>query len=71
MEIILNGKKHLVLEKELSVKELLTSLENEWNIDLKGAVVLVNDDIIKKDNWEKFQIKENAEVEVLSFVSGG
>ncbi|MCF2639260.1 sulfur carrier protein ThiS [uncultured Fusobacterium sp.] len=70
MEIILNGKKHL-LEKELSVKELLTSLENEWNIDLKGAVVLVNDDIIKKDNWEKFQIKENAEVEVLSFVSGG
>ena len=27
MEIILNGKKHL-LEKELSVKELLTSLEN-------------------------------------------
>ena len=71
MEIILNGKKHLVLEKELSVKELLTSLENEWNIDLKGAVVLVNDDIIKKDNWEEFQIKENAEVEVLSFVSGG
>ena len=70
MEIILNGKKHL-LEKELSVKELLTSLENEWNIDLKGAVVLVNDDIVKKDNWEKFQIKENAEVEVLSFVSGG
>ena len=70
MEIILNGKKHL-LEKELSVKELLTSLENEWNIDWKGAVVLVNDDIIKKDNWEKFQIKENAEVEVLSFVSGG
>ena len=70
MEIILNGKKHL-LEKELSVKELLTSLENEWNIDLKGSVVLVNDDIIKKDNWEEFQIKENAEVEVLSFVSGG
>lgn len=70
MKIILNGKKHL-LEKELSVKELLTSLENEWNIDLKGAVVLVNDDIIKKDNWEEFQIKENAEVEVLSFVSGG
>lgn len=70
MEIILNGKKHL-LEKELSVNELLTSLENEWNIDLKGAVVLVNDDIIKKDNWEEFQIKENAEVEVLSFVSGG
>ena len=70
MEIILNGKKHL-LEKELSVKKLLTSLENEWNIDLKGAVVLVNDDIIKKDDWEKFQIKENAEVEVLSFVSGG
>lgn len=70
MEIILNGKKHL-LEKEVSVKELLTSLENEWNIDLKGAVVLVNDDIVKKNNWEEFQIKENAEVEVLSFVSGG
>lgn len=70
MEIILNGKKHL-LEKEVSLKELLVSLENEWDINLKGAVVLVDDEIIKKDRWEEFQVKENVEVEVLSFVSGG
>ena len=70
METILNGKKHS-LENECSIKDLLTSLEEQWNIDLKGAVVLVNDEIVKKDTWADFIIKENAEVEVLSFVSGG
>lgn len=70
MDIILNGKKY-TLENECSIKDLLTSLEEQWSIDLKGAVVLVNDEIVKKDAWIDFIIKENAEIEVLSFVSGG
>ena len=46
-------------------------LEREWSIELSGAVVLVNDEIVKKDRWEDTEISENAEIEVLSFVSGG
>lgn len=70
MEIILNGNKYLCSES-ITIKKLLEKLEAEWNIDLKGAVVLVNEEIIKKVYWEETPISAGAEVEVLSFVSGG
>lgn len=70
MNILLNGKGYSS-EKISTVKELLMELEREWSIELSGAVVLVNDDIVKKDRWEATEISENAEIEVLSFVSGG
>ncbi|WP_130890485.1 MULTISPECIES: sulfur carrier protein ThiS [Fusobacterium] len=70
MNILLNGKDYSS-EKISTVKELLMELEREWSIELSGAVVLVNDEIVKKDRWEDTEISENAEVEVLSFVSGG
>lgn len=70
MNILLNGKGYSS-EKISTVKELLMELEREWSIELNGAVVLVNDEIVKKDRWEDTEISENAEVEVLSFVSGG
>lgn len=70
MNILLNGKGYSS-EKISTVKELLMELEREWLIELSGAVVLVNDEIVKKDRWEATEISENAEIEVLSFVSGG
>lgn len=70
MNILLNGKGYSS-EKIYTVKELLMELEREWSIELSGAVVLVNDEIVKKDRWEVTEISENAEIEVLSFVSGG
>lgn len=70
MNILLNGKDYSS-EKISTVKELLMELEREWSIELSGAVVLVNDEIVKKDRWEDTEISENGEVEVLSFVSGG
>ena len=70
MNILLNGKGYSS-EKISTVKELLMELEREWSIELSGAVVLVNDEIVKKDRWEDTEISENAEIEVLSFVSGG
>ena len=70
MNILLNGKGYSS-EKISTVKELLMELEREWSIELSGAVVLVNDEIVKKARWEATEISENAEIEVLSFVSGG
>lgn len=70
MYIILNGKSYSI-EKNFTVQKLLKKLEEEWSIELSGAVVLVNDEIVKKDRWEESEIFENAEIEVLSFVSGG
>lgn len=70
MNIILNGKNYS-LEENFTVQKLLKKLEEDWSLDLSGAVVLVNDEIVKKDSWEESKIFENAEIEVLSFVSGG
>lgn len=70
MDIILNGKSYSI-ERNFTVQKLLKKLEEEWSIELSGAVVLVNDEIVKKDRWEESEIFENDEIEVLSFVSGG
>lgn len=70
MNIILNGKNYS-LEENFTVQKLLKKLEEDWLLDLSGAVVLVNDEIVKKDRWEESKIFENVEIEVLSFVSGG
>ena len=48
MNIILNGKNYS-LEENFTVQKLLKKLEEDWLLDLSGAVVLVNDEIVKKD----------------------
>lgn len=70
MYIKLNGEKYF-LEKEITVEELLERIAKEWDLDLSGAVVLVNDDVIKKNRWKIQKIAIDYVVEVLSFVSGG
>ena len=62
---------NIILEENFTVQKLLKKLEEDWSLDLSGAVVLVNDEIVKKDRWEENKIFKNAEIEVLSFVSGG
>lgn len=70
MEIILNGKK-AELEKEMSVTDFIQKLSQEKNMTLSGAVVLIDDEVIKKADWDKSFVKAGAAVEVLAFVSGG
>ena len=70
MKIILNGNIETI-EKDLTIKKFIEKLSLEKNINLSGAVILVNDELIKKENWSEKIIKENESLEVLSFVSGG
>ncbi len=71
MEIILNGERYEISKDEISVEELLKELSTKWNLDLSGAVVLVNDKIVKKNDWKREKIVKDYHLEVLSFVSGG
>lgn len=71
MNIILNGEKYEISKDSITVEELLNELSVKWNIDLSGAVVLVNDEIVKKNDWKTEKIAEDYQLEVLSFVSGG
>lgn len=70
MQIVLNGVSENI-EKEILISEFIEKLSSEKNINLSGAVVLLNDELIKRDNWKDVSIKENDEIEVLTFVSGG
>lgn len=71
MNIVLNGEKYEVFKEDITVGELLEKLSVKWNIDLSGAVVLVNDEIVKKNEWETKKVGKDYHLEVLSFVSGG
>lgn len=71
MNIILNGEKYEISKDSITVEELLNELSVKWNIDLSGAVVLVNDEIVKKNDWKTEKIAKDYHLEVLSFVSGG
>jgi len=66
IKIKING-----IEKEIpqntTIKDLLSSL----NVLDKTMAVAVNMKIVKKDDWDKFVLKENDKVEALNFVGGG
>ncbi|PHS38035.1 MAG: thiamine biosynthesis protein ThiS [Sulfurovum sp.] len=66
MEIVVNGKTEPINNEII----LLTWLKGK-NIDLNGLVIMINDEIIKKETWETVMIKANDAIEVLNFVSGG
>lgn len=66
MQIVINGIKKDVKEN-ITIKELL----DELKILDKTMAVAVNMNIVKKDDWDKFSLKENDKVEALNFVGGG
>ena len=67
MEIILNGE-----TKELEKIEMITveKLLEYFDISREGVVVLINEEILTKENYNT-EIYEGFKVEVLRFVSGG
>lgn len=71
MEIILNGEKYILAEENLTINEFLSKLSREWKIDLSEAVILINDEIVKKNEWKTQKLANNYHLEILSFVSGG
>lgn len=65
MKIFLNGE-----EIETSVKTL-NELIDEYKIETQIMAAAVNMEIVKKDDWSSFELKENDKVELLRFVGGG
>ncbi|MEO1959346.1 MAG: sulfur carrier protein ThiS [Nautiliaceae bacterium] len=66
MKITINGIEKEV-RKGISIKELLEDLK----VLDKTMAVAVNMKIIKKEEWDKYKLKENDKVEALNFVGGG
>ncbi len=65
MEIKLNGK-----SEKLTTKSLIAFLK-EKKLKLEGLVIILNDQVLKKEEFDKITLKENDALEILNFVSGG
>jgi sulfur carrier protein len=46
-------------------------LLEDYHFDRKRVAVLVNGEIVKRDNWADFDLKPGDEVDVVTFVGGG
>lgn len=65
MEIILNGKRTTTVSATL--RELLAELK----LSPKGVVAEVNKDIVQREEYETFGIKDKDAVELVTVVGGG
>ncbi len=66
MNLIVNGKE-LKTKKNSTVGMLL----KELGIEDKVMATAVNMEVVKKEDWDRFTLKEGDRVEFLHFVGGG
>lgn len=65
MELLVNGKSFSTKSRDI------LSLIEELELNIDGMVVIHNETIIKKDQYQNFILSENDRLELLNFVSGG
>ncbi len=65
MKLIVNG------EDKITQSKTVQNLIDELGINEKIMAAAVNMDVVKKENWNSFQLNENDKVEFLQFVGGG
>ncbi len=66
MTIIINGEEK-EFEESISLKDIITNLQ----VEDKVMAAAVNMEIIKKDEWISYIVKDNDKLELLQFVGGG
>jgi len=64
--IYLNGK-----EIRDNNFKTLQELVNSKNLKTENVVILVNDEIVKKEQWQNYKLKDNDNIEIIGFVGGG
>jgi sulfur carrier protein len=66
VKIIVNGDM-----RECAEGTTLASLINDLGIKVKVMAAAVNMEVVKKDDWKSYVMKEDDKVELLHFVGGG
>jgi thiazole synthase len=67
MRITLNQQPLQVSEDKITVEEML----NENEIPKEAIVVAVNQDVVRRDEWPGYQLREGDEIEIVHAVAGG
>ncbi len=65
MQIVVNG------EKEIGLPCTIAELVARKGLAPGALVVELNQKIVKQEQWQAIQLKENDRLELLSFVGGG
>jgi sulfur carrier protein len=67
MIILVNNNEHSV-SHQASISDVLTTLKIE---DIKGTAIAVNNQVIPKIEWEKYNVKENDRITIIRATQGG
>lgn len=67
MNIILNNRTQSFEQNNLTVAQLLLIMKYSY----KMLIIKVNNELVKKDQYESFKIKDGDNVEVIHLMSGG
>lgn len=66
MKLIVNGE-NKTFEDNLTLQKIIDNLK----IEEKVMAAAVNMEIVKKEDWNSYKLKENDKLELLQFVGGG
>lgn len=67
MNIILNNRTQSFEQNNLTVAQLLLIMKYSY----KMLIIKVNNELVKKDQYESFKINDGDNVEVIHLMSGG
>ncbi len=67
MNVFINNKEHNLTQ----TKNLFEVLTDVNLISQRGIAVAVNNTVIPKSEWEKFQLKENDKITIITATQGG
>ncbi len=66
MNLIVNGE-----TKEFTENSTLQTIISELQVEDKVMAAAVNMEIVKKDQWNNYIVKNDDKLELLQFVGGG
>ena len=64
--ITVNGQE-IPWEGGMTIRTVL----NKMNYSFRMLVIKVNDKLVKKEDWDSFQVPPGADVKVIHLISGG
>jgi sulfur carrier protein len=67
MNIILNNRAQSFEQSNLTVAQLLLIMKYSYKL----LIIKVNNELVKKDKYESFNISDGDHVEVIHLMSGG
>lgn len=66
IKILLNGE-----SKELTEEINLTQLLKQFSLPPERIAIELNQEVVRKKDWENIEIKDADKIEIVHFVGGG